>query len=137
MKAAHPTSHLIVSLFAYQEPERHFLLKGSQVQISQGAVACINSRFNTLSNKTMFNPFLNKPWFSRVCYTSLENTVGKGEIARNKQFLFFPQLLLTFWIIFSHVYQIPNCCLQTLSVWKSLKFVVWERVNSLPHNPDF
>ena len=23
---------------------------------------------------------------------------------------------------------IPNCHLQTLSVWKSLKFVVWERV---------
>ena len=30
----------------------------------------------------------------------------------------------TFW----HLYQIQNCHLQTFSVWKSLKFVVWERV---------
>ena len=27
--------------------------------------------------------------------------------------------------------------MQTLLIWKCLKFVVWERVNSLPHNPDF
>ena len=29
----------------------------------------------------------------------------------------------------SFKYHIRNCCLQTLSVWKSLKFVVWGRVN--------
>ena len=42
----------------------------------------------------MFHPFLNKPWLLRVCSTSLfsfENTVRKGEIARNEQFLLFPQ----------------------------------------------
>ena len=27
-------------------------------------------------------------------------------------------------------HQIQKCCLQTLSVWKSLKFVVWERVKT-------
>ena len=42
------------------------------------------------------NPFPNKPWFLRVCSTSLENTVGKGEIARNEQFLLFPQCFLPF-----------------------------------------
>ena len=36
------------------------------------------------------NPFPNKPWFLRVCATSLSKTVGKGEIARNEQFLLFP-----------------------------------------------
>ena len=37
------------------------------------------------------NPFPNKPWFLRVCRKSLfENTVGKGEIAHNEQFLLFP-----------------------------------------------
>ena len=41
-----------------------------------------------------FNPFPNKPWFLRVCSTSLENTVGKGEIAHNEQFLLFPQCFL-------------------------------------------
>ena len=80
--------------------------------------------------KTCHQPF---PEQALVCmclqYKSFENIVGKGEIAHIKQFLFFPQCFLTFWITFSHVYQISNCHLQTLSVWKILKFVVWERVN--------
>ena len=53
------------------------------------------------------------------------NTVEKGEIARNEQFLRFPQCFLLVWITFFHFRQIWNCRLQTLSVWKSLKFVVW------------
>ena len=61
---------------------------------------------------------------------SLENTVGKGEIARNEQFLLFPQCFLPILRPFSHFYQILNCCLQTLLVWKSLKFVVLERVKT-------
>ena len=64
--------------------------------------------------------------FTCLHYKSFENTVGKGEIARNEQFLFFPQCFQTIRITFSHVYQISNCRLQTFSVWNSLKFVVWE-----------
>ena len=30
------------------------------------------------------DPFPNKPWFLRVCSTSLLKTVGKGEIAHNE-----------------------------------------------------
>ena len=71
--------------------------------------------------------FPNKPWFSRVC-KSFENTVGKGEIARNEQFLLFPQCFLSLWRTFCHFRHTKNCRLQSLSVWKSLKFVVWERV---------
>ena len=52
-------------------------------------------------------PLGNKPF---------ENTVGKGEIARKKQFLLFPQCFLPVWITFFHFRQIWNCCLQTLSV---------------------
>ena len=37
-----------------------------------------------------FNPFPNKPWFLHFCCTSLENTVGKEEIACHEQFLLFP-----------------------------------------------
>ena len=66
-----------------------------------------------------------------------ENTVGKGEIARNKQFLLFPQCFLPILITFCHFHQVQNCRLQTLSVWKSLKFVVWEWVNPFPHNDSF
>ena len=57
--------------------------------------------------------------------------MGKGEIARNEQFLLFPQCFLPFWRTFCHFHQIQNCRLQSLSVWKSLIFVVWERVKNL------
>ena len=45
-----------------------------------------------------------------------ENTEGKGEIARKEQFLLFLQCFL------------PNCRLQTLTVWEGLKFVVWKGI---------
>ena len=54
-----------------------------------------------------FNPFPNKPWFLRVfCKSLLKNTVGKREIARNEQFLRFPQCLLPFRKTFLHSHQI-------------------------------
>ena len=57
-----------------------------------------------------------------------EITVGKGEIAQNEQFLLFPLCFLPFCKTFCHFQQIQSCCLQTLSVWKSLKSVTWERL---------
>ena len=77
--------------------------------------------------------------FMGLQYKSFENTVGKGEIARDEQFLlypqsflpvfsFFPESFLPVWRYFFHFYQIHNYRLQSFSVWKSLKFVVWERV---------
>ena len=41
------------------------------------------------------NPFSYKPWLLCVCGTSLENTVGKREIARNDQLLLFPTVFST------------------------------------------
>ena len=83
----------------------------------------------TMHFHSYFNPFPNKPWFfTCLRYKSFENTVGKGEIARNEQFLLFPQCFLPIWRAFCHFYQTGNCRLQTLSVWKSLKIVAWERV---------
>ena len=76
-----------------------------------------------------FNPFPNKLWCLRVCSRSIfENTVGKGEIARIEQFLLFPQCFLLVWKTICDFHQIRNCRLQTVSIWKSLKFVAWERV---------
>ena len=47
---------------------------------------------------TYFNPFPNKLLcFFFLHYKSFENAVGKGEIARNGQFLLFPQCFLPFW----------------------------------------
>ena len=50
----------------------------------------------------------------------VENTVGKGEIARYEQFLLFPQ-----------------CFQKACFPVGSKGVIVWEWVNSLPHNPDF
>ena len=75
------------------------------------------------------NPFQNKPWFFTFLQCrSFENTVGKGEIALNEQFLLFPSVFYPVWRTSYYFHQIKNCRLQTFSVWKSPKFVVWERV---------
>ena len=73
------------------------------------------------------NPFPKKPWFfTWLQYKPFENTVGKGEIACNEQFLLFPHCFLPVWRTFCWFLQIWICRLHAL--WKSLKFFVWERV---------
>ena len=44
--------------------------------------------------------------FTCLQYKPFENTVGKREIARDEQFLLFPQCFLPVWRTFSHLYQI-------------------------------
>ena len=68
---------------------------------------------------------------------SFGNTVVKGDIALNEQYLLFPQCFLPFWEILCHCYKIGNFRLQTLSVWNRLKFVVWKRVNPFLNKPWF
>ena len=75
------------------------------------------------------NPFPNKPWFLHVCSTSLLKTLWEKEkLLVKSSFSFSHSVFLHVWILFCCFHQIWNCRLQTLSVWKSLKFVVWERV---------
>ena len=69
--------------------------------------------------------------FMCLQYKSFENKVGNREIAHNEQFLLFPQCFLPVWRTFCHFHHFWNCHPQTLSVWKSLKFVVWEWVKRL------
>ena len=57
--------------------------------------------------------------FMCLPYKTFENTVGKGEIAYNNQFLLIPERFLPFREISTIFIKIQNCCLQTLSVWKS------------------
>ena len=64
--------------------------------------------------------------FMCLQYKFLENTVGKGEIALNEQFLLFP---VSSTLLDNSINQIWNCCLQPLSFWKNLKFFIWEGVN--------
>ena len=46
------------------------------------------------------------PGFMLLQYKPFENTVGKGEIARNEQFLLFLQCFLTILGVFCHFHQI-------------------------------
>ena len=62
---------------------------------------------------TPLMPLGNKPF---------ENTVGKGEIACNEQFLLYPVFSTSLREISAILHQIQNCCLQTVSIWTSLKF---------------
>ena len=71
--------------------------------------------------------------FTCVQYKSFENTVGKGEIAQNEQFLLFPQCFLLICITLCHFYQIWNCCLQFFQFGK-----VWNMLfNPFPNKPWF
>ena len=97
--------------------------------INVQVVVCTCSQFWLHLNFVIIfvNPFPNKPCFLRVCSRSRLKTLWEKEKL---------QCFLPFWRTFCHFYKILNCCLQTLSVWKILKFVVWERVNSVPQKPD-
>ena len=59
--------------------------------------------------------------FTCLQYKSFENTAGKGEIAREEQFLLVPQCFLPISKPFGHFHQIWNSHLQTLSVWEQVK----------------
>ena len=76
----------------------------------------------------VFNHVPTSPGFYMSAVKAFWKHCEKGEIARNGQFLLFPQCFLSVWRTFCHFLQIWKCRLQTLSVWKSLKFVIWERV---------
>ena len=65
--------------------------------------------------KTFLNPFPNRPLFLRVCSISLLKTLWEKE-----------KLLVMSNFSISHCVLYPFVC--KLSIWKSLKFVVWERV---------
>ena len=78
-----------------------------------------------------FNPLPNKPCFLRVCSTSLLKTLWEKEkLLVTSNFSFSRSVFYLFGEVFCHFHQIWNSRLQTLSFWKSKKFVVWEGVNS-------
>ena len=67
--------------------------------------------------------------FTSLKYNSFEITVGKEEIAPNEQFLLSHSVFYPFGDLLAVFIESLNCCVKTLSFWKSLNSVVWERVN--------
>ena len=56
---------------------------------------------------------------------------------RNCSFLLFTLCFLLVWRTFCPLHPIRNCLLQSLSVWKILKFVIWEKVKNTWPFPAF
>ena len=77
------------------------------------------------------NPFPNRPLFLRVCSTSLLKTQWKKKKLLVTSNFSFSQCFLPLKRALCHFHHVKSCHLQTLSVWKSLKFVIWERVKIL------
>ena len=78
------------------------------------------------------NPFPNKTGFSRLCSTSLLKTLWENEkLLVTSNFSFSQSFFLPLGKTSCHFHTMQNCRLQSFSVWKSLKFVVWERIKSL------
>ena len=78
---------------------------------------------------TLFNLFPNKPWFLHVYSTSnLKTPREKEKLLVTSNFSFFRGVFYLFRELSAIFNKFEICCLQTLSVWKSLKSVVWERV---------
>ena len=73
------------------------------------------------------NPFPNEPWFLRICRTSLLKTLwGKEKLLVKSNFSIFLSVFYPFGYISAISITKENRRLQTLSVWKCLKFVVWK-----------
>ena len=88
------------------------------------------------TGKWSVNPFPNNPWFLPVYSTSLLKTLwGKAKLLLTSNFSFSCSFL-PIWRAFCHFYQTWYCCLQTIPVWKSLKFGILERVKSLNRWPN-
>ena len=77
----------------------------------------------------LFNPFPHNDTFWRLRETSLLKTLWEKEKLLVTNNFSFSHSVFYLWTIFFHFRQIWSCRLQTLSLWKSLKSVVWERVN--------
>ena len=82
--------------------------------------------------KQYFNPFPNKPWFLRVCGISLLKTLRETEkLLVTSNFSFSHSVFYLFEEISSIFNEFEIVICKTLSVWKSPKFVVWERVKAI------
>ena len=88
-----------------------------EMNMSNGVEMDIKIYYFTLDK--WINPFPNKPWFLRVCSTSLLKTLWEKEkLVVTSNFSFSHGVFYTFEELFFHFVKSENCHLQTLSVWK-------------------
>ena len=82
-----------------------------------------------LRPRSMLTLSQKSPCFWCVWSTSLLKALWeKKKLLLTSNFPFSHSIFSPFWKTLCHFHQIWNCCLQTLSVWNSLKFALLERV---------
>ena len=84
------------------QPFRHlsqqqFLAASEQCRSRSDYAKCGNQNFLLFDTCFFLTPSQTNLVFTCLQNKSIENTVGKGEIARNEQFLLFPQRFLPIW----------------------------------------
>ena len=119
-----------------QHSDRESTVSDMMSYISRKLFSQRNSLSFSTCLKTLINTFPQALVSTCLQYKTFENTAGKGEIARNEQFHLSPRCFLPVWKTFCHFHETQNCRLPTLSVWKSLQFVVQETVKSYSVNRD-
>ena len=73
---------------------------------TQDGMTC-DKNMSILIHNNVFQPFPKQALvFTCLQYKSFKNTVGKGEIACNEQFLLLPQCFLPIWRTFYQFHQI-------------------------------
>ena len=81
--------------------------------------------------KMTLNPFPNKPWFLRVCSTGpLKTLWEKEKLLVMSNFFFSRSVLYPFRELSVLFIKFEIVVCKIPSVWKGLKFVVWERVKN-------
>ena len=83
--------------------------------------------------QSYFNPFPNKPLFLCVCNTFILKTLcEKEKLLMMSTFSFSHSVFATLFENFLPFSSNLKLCLRTLSVCKSIKFVIWARVKFIP-----
>ena len=93
-----------------------------------------NHQVTSPTRSALSNPgFPNKPCFLHICSTNVFKTLWKKEkLLVTSNFSFYHSVFSLFAITSAIFIKFEIViCLQAHSVWKSLKFVVWERVNTI------
>ena len=119
---------LVCHQFSWSTSSRQLTSHNVQLNNVKHLLARTGTWWQLVASQLLFNPFPNKPWFLRVCCTSLLKIPWEKEkllVTSN-----FPQCFLPVWRTFFHFHQIWICCLQPLLVWNSLELAVWESVNN-------
>ena len=89
----------------------------------------LNLLMITCTELDWLNPFPNKPWFLRVCSTSLSKTLWEKEkLLVTSNFSFSHSVFYPFTYILPFTY---NLKLSSANPFRLEEFVVWERVNGI------